>query len=323
MPVRGLMSVGFAGLALLAALPATAAAQQTAVVGSNCAATLDQTFSEGTTLPTEVADDSTSATAPFNGVITQWTVNIAYQVEPFPQRLFVASMTGTGPGGEDWAMLGPGPTETVKVGLNTFSAQIPITSGETIALSSVGAQGSPICVTNNDDDVSATSATGLQPGDQGKFLQAAGLQIPGTATVESDSDKDGYGDLTQDGCPRSKRTHKACPRIHLDAHADARKHAARVIVGSSTRAGVTVKGQAIVPGSGSKTAIRLRPVTRTFNAGHLGRFKLAYPGGLKHRLRELPRNRRVKLRFTAEATDKAGVKTVAKARARVRGRASQ
>ena len=76
-----------------------------------------------------------------------------------------------------------------------------------------------------------------------------------------------------------------------------------------------------MPGSRSKIAIRLRPVTRTVNAGHLGRFNLAYSGRLKHRLRDLPRNRHVKLRITAAATDKAGVRTVAKARARVRGRA--
>jgi len=321
MPVRGLIGVGCASLALLAAVPAAAGAQQTAVVGSNCAATLDQTFSEGTTLPTEVADPSGAATAPFNGVITQWTVNVAYQTQPFPQRLFVATMTGTGPGGEDWAMLGPGPTGTVKTGLNTFSAQIQIQSGETIALSSVGAQGSPICVTNNEDDVSATSGFGLQPGDTGKFIQAEGFQIPGTATVESDSDGDGFGDVTQDACPRSKRTHKACPRIHLDAHADAGKGAARVVVGSSTRTPVTVEGKAIVPGSGSKTAIRLHPVTRTVKAGHLGRFRLTYSGRLRHRLRDLPRSRHVKLRIAAAATDKAGVRTVAKARARVRGRA--
>ena len=164
-------------------------------------------------------------------------------------------------------------------------------------------------------------AAGLLPGDQGKFIQTVGEQIPGTATVETDSDGDGFGDVTQDACPRSKRVHTACPRIDLDAHADAGKHAARVIVGSSTRAGVTVAGKAIVPGSRSKIAIRLRPVSRTVNAGHLGRFKLAYSGRLKHRLRDLPRNRHVKLRITAAATDKAGVETVAKARARVRGRA--
>ena len=129
------------------------------VVGSNCAATDNEFFGAGTILPTEVADSSAYATAPFDGVITTWTVNIGYQTQPFPQRLLVASMTGTGPGGEDWAMLGPGPTETVKTGLNTFFAAIPIEDGETIALASIGSQGSPFCQTNNSDDVSATSGS--------------------------------------------------------------------------------------------------------------------------------------------------------------------
>ena len=315
------MGVAFATVALLAALPATAGAQESAPVGSNCSGTLQQAFNSGTILPTAVSGESTNAAAPFNGVITSWTVNISAPTQPFPQRLFVADMTGSGGGGEQWAMLGPGPTEMIKTGLNTFSAKIPIEAGQTIALSSVGSQGQFVCVTNNDDDVMAVTNDPLAPGQTGTFQQEAGLQSPATAIVEKDTDGDGFGDATQDACPRSKRVHTACPRIQLDAHADAGRRAARVVVGSSTRAGVTVEGTAIVPGSGSKTAIALRPATGTVNAGQLGRFALAYPGRLKHRLRELPRNRRVKLRITAEATDKVGVETVAKARARIRGRA--
>ena len=207
-------------------------------------------------------------------------------------------------------MLGPGPTEMVKNGLNTFSMQSRSRPGETIALVQRRVAGPFVCETNNSDDVVGGLRTpGSDPGQTGKLSSRSGSADPRDGPVEKDSDGDGFGDVTQDACPRSKRVHTACPRIDLDAHADAGKHAARVIVGSSTRAGVTVAGKAIVPGSRSKIAIRLRPVTRTVNAGHLGRFNLAYSGRLKHRLRDLPRNRHVKLRITAAATDKAGVET--------------
>lgn len=325
--MKGYLGKAAALATLIAAvIPAAATAARdgagdgSVVIGSPCAADFDLGPSSGaeTILPIDVAADGGLASAPFNGVITSWSSNIGYATSPFPQRLMVAGQIADP---EVFAMLAPGQVQTLKTGLNTFDARLSIRTGETIAISSVGGKGSPICSTNSDDDVTATTFSELEPGDQAQFAQIANQQVPASAVVEQDADGDGYGDDTQDACRRSARSHKKCPRvrIHVSLRAGARRAVARVEVSAKARIAVTAKAR--VRGAAGTKSIDLPSAARTVRAGHAGRFKLRYPDKLRRRGSPSHRRRgrpRVRIRMKATATDSVGVKTSAKATARTR-----
>jgi hypothetical protein len=92
--------------------------------------------------------------------------------------------------------------------VNTFPARIPVPEGALLGLHHSGTQA---CVTTAPGNLAAyaaydpdTAPGPMAPSGSGAYLTNI------TATIESDADGDGYGDVTQDQCPQSAQTQAAC-----------------------------------------------------------------------------------------------------------------
>ena len=99
--------------------------------------------------------------------------------------------------------------------LNTFPVRVPVTAGLTLGLwiQNTGMSCAFFAVAGDisqaaivDPDVSHAFAGGDFPA----------TRVNVSAVVESDADNDGFGDVTQDGCPQSKLTQAACPEHEGD-----------------------------------------------------------------------------------------------------------
>ena len=109
----------------------------------------------------------------------------------------------------------------------------------------------------------------------GILADAGEGRIPVSATLEADVDVDGFGDETQDECPRSAALQTACPAVVIDSLTLARRRAATVYVATSSVAPVRIVG--VVPiGKGKK--VRLKGGPKRVPAGKFVRFKLELPG---------------------------------------------
>lgn len=154
-----------------------------------------------------------SYTAQADGVITSWStwvgavdMNTVAELkvwDPATHTVRVQSPIETGltPNSENTFTASPGITihagDTVAVGVPT---------GKTVYCQFTTALG-------NDDIEARTGATGdPQPGESTNTGGGGGnLRVNLQAYVEPDADHDGYGDLTQDGCPTDASTHGPCP----------------------------------------------------------------------------------------------------------------
>jgi hypothetical protein len=148
--------------------------------------------------------------APFDGVVTQWTVRIGYPtVEP---SHFALSVLGQVAESKRYVVEEQSPTVTAKTGETVTKTRLPIYKGERVALTSAEGTGMPICETTHPvlDNV-GSAGRALKKGETATFIQL-GEMVPVEAIIEEDRDRDGYGDVTQDRCPRSPRVHaRRCP----------------------------------------------------------------------------------------------------------------
>ena len=94
--------------------------------------------------------------------------------------------------------------------LNTFPTRVPVTAGLTLGLWTQTGMGCTFPAAVGDQVQSALVDPDVSPA----FASIGGApsaRVNVSAVVESDSDGDGYGDVTQDLCPQSKLSHAACP----------------------------------------------------------------------------------------------------------------
>jgi hypothetical protein len=117
---------------------------------------------------------------------------------------------------------------------NSFDVRIPVQQGDVLGLSSDtgieeaydGGVGDVVGFFTSDPAVGTTATAA--PGPTGYYLDVA-------AVLESDADRDGYGDDTQDGCPTDARTFGKCARTTIT------KAPKSKVLTSSSKAKVKIK----------------------------------------------------------------------------------
>jgi hypothetical protein len=131
--------------------------------------------------------------------------------------------------------------------LNTFLTQLPIRAGQRIGLGYTANNMACATAAGLAGDVTLVKAP-FDPDTTGTFVAAGVLSAPGTtfrpnitAVLESDVDGDGYGDVTQDGCPQSRKVVAACPETTITKKP---KHKA-----THTKVKIKVKFSASIAGS--------------------------------------------------------------------------
>jgi hypothetical protein len=132
--------------------------------------------------------------------------------------------------------------------VNTFAIQLPIKAGQRVGLGFTA--GTIACaVTGYTGDATMVKAP-FDPDTSSAFV-AGGVLVgaPGvpfrpniSAVLESDVDGDGWGDITQDGCPQSRKVTAACPDTKVTKkprHKSARKNVKVKIKFTASIAGST------------------------------------------------------------------------------------
>lgn len=141
---------------------------------------------------------------PSPGVLTSWSHRAA--ADPVDQiRLKIARPAG----GDSYTTIGESEYEApVANTLNTYPARLPVRAGDLIGFAFTGIG---YCIeapvlgyggrfVKADPTVGTTSLFGSE----------GTLRLAIAATLEPDSDRDGFGDETQDQCPTDASTHRTC-----------------------------------------------------------------------------------------------------------------
>jgi hypothetical protein len=157
--------------------------------------------------------DGIGYVVPRDGVITSWSFHgsglqgsqVTLRVyRPEPPDQFVP----VGDGGPVQALSGDR--------LFVTGTRLPVEAGEIIGLRSekVGGVSGGICASAGGNGDTYRFLAGTAPTDLGaaaNYSEASGLKLDISAEVEHDVDGDGYGDESQDACPRLSSTQDACP----------------------------------------------------------------------------------------------------------------
>jgi len=303
-----------ASIALAATILAPSA-QAATEFGSNCTGreiepgftVIDLTHSSSEPLP---------VAAPVGGVITRGKISIDSSAS-------FSGLTGTlsvwRPAGPDqFTLVGESSPVPLSPGANTFSTRVPVQAGDHLGYANGTREKEPgfLCRTEDPADVIAYTDEPPSPGGTGSFGKADEFRAPLAAVIEPDSDNDGFGDETQDGCPQSAAVQTPCPVIVLDSSAKAGKKAVVVTIAASSGGSVSVTGVARL-GKGKKATLTAAP--KTVAAGTTANFRLKFNAKLKKRLRELPPSRKLTLRITASATNLAGQVSLDQSKVKLKG----
>lgn len=124
-----------------------------------------------------------------------------------------------------------------------------------------------------------------------------GVEVAGV--VEPDEDGDGYGDLTQDGCPQSAAFHTACPTVSFVPGYSVGPRSIQLQLRSSAKGPVAVT--AAMPGPGHLEG------KKTLRPGKATTISVPIPASFAARLRHLDPSKALRLRFRAHATEVAGL----------------
>ncbi len=263
------------------------------------------------------------------GVLTRWRFHTSADPTAGAVRLKIFRYTGTGLA---YQVLAESSLKTLDPDTAyEFNERIPVNSGDLIGLTAAVADAEVGITTPNTpgNQIAQFGGGDIPVGQTGTATIAwPNLRVNVAATVESDADKDGYGDDTQDACPTDATRQSACP-----ATADKRapklafsssstqnvlaNRAVVVAVTSDENGTATASGRLSVPGA-SRT-FKLRPASATLTAGKRARLKLRVTKKARGAARRsLRRGRRVRARVTITVRDGAGNIATAKRTVKVR-----
>jgi hypothetical protein len=306
---RLLAVVCVCGVPLIGASGAAAAVE----AGNNCPA---DTFAPGNSIVqlSRAAGAPLPINAPIDGVITKWRVTLnTGSSGVYAQTLKVLHPT-VDP--KSFEVLAESARGAVVEGVNEFDTRLPVRAGDRFGLN--GLAGVLYCNSAG----GGTDKMGFLSGNPtpGSIFivtaEQANRLIPASVTIEPDADHDGYGDETQDPCPRDPAAHFQCPLavvvpspslspalLSVSALALAQKGSARVLVAASVQSSVTVS--ATVKLGKGKTA-KLSGGTRTVVPGSIATYNLKFPPRLKSRLGELSPKQSLTLKVETAATGPSG-----------------
>lgn len=253
-------------------------------------------------------------TAPSSGVITQWKTNVALGKLP-PEPLSETMLVARPAAGGQFTIVAQSSPGTVINGLNTFSTRISVQAGDRLGLT--GAFAPLFCQTKNPDDSIGVVESILSPGTTSAFKATPGLRVPVTAVVEPDADGDGFGDETQDACPRSATLQTACPIVKVSLSKIVKKGSVKLLVSIDGTTSVTVTGKVKVDGK----KLTLKGGTKKLTVGKIATFKLSFPAALKTALEGLPASKSLTLKIVASAKNLTGKPSVKKLTVKLKGQA--
>jgi hypothetical protein len=154
----------------------------------------------------QTAASSANYTAPFDGVITSWSAG-AHISTAIKLKLLRPS------GSDTYSVIASDGPRNPGSDISTYPVRFPVRQGDSIAMhvgtfhacfAGYGAVAGDVA-----KPVSGDPAVG--EGIEVSGTSYATTRLPISATLEPDSDGDGYGDETQDKCPTLASTHGACP----------------------------------------------------------------------------------------------------------------
>ena len=230
----------------LAALLAPAAASAATEVGNECGAEhLTGGFVE---VPESIAAGAGTLplSVPGEGVLTSWKIK-SLSASPAPARIGVFR---AGDSAGKFQLVGASGEETAGFGPNAFKIRIPVKAGDRFGSIPAGG-GYFTCATGNPDDHSWAYNGAVAVGSTYQFAAGAQARVPIVGVVEPDIDGDGFGDETQDACPRSKSTIDPCPLVKTSFTTKVKKKSIEVSVTVSSVATVQVFGQVSWPVRGA------------------------------------------------------------------------
>lgn len=267
---------------------------------------------------TQLERASTSSlplTAPSDGILTSWTVRVApgFPVQSAPVRLKVLRPAATAA-----AFRIVGESADAGAGMPAFaqSTRIAVQAGDRLALYSGSGDGTLVCSSETEGDLLGTYKGDALSGLEYAFLPVAKFRLPVSAKLEPDKDGDGYGDETQDGCPRSTDYHGGCPNIRLEVTEFwVRRHSIVLRLTASFPAEVHVYGQVgwgfrpkRKPNKGKPTRliVGLRGGKKAVRPGKESTFRIQLPKPVLLRLGRISPHESLKAKITATTIDLAG-----------------
>lgn len=188
--------------------PTTRAAPATSTtVGVTSTDTSSGTCSSGATV-VQLTSGVGSYEVPQRGVAT----SVSYNANATPGQIRAAFFV-PGVAANHWTVVAKSDLLTIAPNvLNTVPVRIPVESGWRLGL--YVSTTTMNCNQSTGSFADTERAAFFDPGTSsdfgpGQFVQSHRANV--AVVVESDADRDGYGDVTQDSCPASAATQAACP----------------------------------------------------------------------------------------------------------------
>ena len=190
--------------ALVTALALAAPAGAATTVGQNFTPTL-QVGTKATVFQLQVSA-GTGYTVPFEGILTSWSFQTAAITEPTTFKVARPA------GGSSFTIVGQGDAVAPSPDtLNSFPIRIPVRAGDVIGFyQERGDTPAGTRSESDSDQVAYAFGTDAQPGQTPSFFQISKIRMNVSARLELDADRDGFGDETQDLCPRDAETQEPC-----------------------------------------------------------------------------------------------------------------
>jgi hypothetical protein len=317
-------SLAISATALAAAMLAPSAATAATEVGDDCAANVE------TATYTNVPDQKAAGAsplpiaAPVSGIVTSWKLkSLSGETIPVRMGVFREKVPGT------FLVAAASGQETAVFGANSFKTRIPVKAGDRFGLIPIDGK-TVSCVTGNIDDHSWSYGEPVEVGSEYVFAAGVFVRVPVIAVIEPDADGDGYGDETQDGCPRSASSIAPCPPVTTTFTAKPKGNAIIAAVKVSSEASVQVFGQVSWQVRGKpKTSARNHGLTvgisaggpRTVSPGAEMHFKLPFSKPILRRLGRITPKQALTALLTVRTTDVAGKITDQRRRLKLKGQA--
>jgi hypothetical protein len=295
----------------LAAAPGAATATE---VGNACVA--DGYASDFTVLQLEKAGaDGLPLAVPKAGVVTGWRVGSGLA------SILAENLRVFRPNGETgtFRTIADSSREAILPGANAFATRISVRAGDRLGAFGASPSGALYCTSASSADVMGAVHFDAAIGSTQTFTPNPAFQVALSAVVEPDADRDGYGDKTQDRCPRGHAFHGPCPHVRLRAFAKERGRSILVFVTASSRTSVHVYGQ--VGWGRSRRIVGLSGGTKPVATGATRRFRVPLPKSVLRRLRRLAPGSSVTAKLTVASTDFAGRVKTRRLRVELSGRA--
>lgn len=323
--------VGVAILAL-AALVVPSSASAAVEFGDECLANSAEPGVTMTQLQ-RASDSSLPLTAPSDGVITSWTVRIApgFPVETAPARLKLLR-----PAAVPNAFRVVGESADAGAGMPAFTqdTRIAVQAGDRLGLYRAGGEGTLACSTGAEGDTLGTYKGDALNGLEWAYAPVAKFRLPVSAKIEPDADGDGYGDESQDACPKSPDHHGGCPFVKLEiVESWVKRHSILLRIATSAKTEVRVTGQVgwnYKPSPEIKTAgdkptrliIALRGGMKTVAPGQARVFRVQLRKAVLRRLGRIGPERSLKAKLVAGTEDLAGRIEIKRVTVHLKGRDS-